>query len=112
MAKGYSESHKALIGYEGDNLGLRLGALAVQAKIPMSHLAWAMDVTRMTIYYWFKGKKISPQKVPKVEALVRILRLDLENGDLPAETAQERRNFVEELKGRKFPERSRKPVSE
>lgn len=110
MAKGYSESHKAKIGYEGDNLGLQLASLAIQAKIPMSYIAWALGVTRMTVYYWFAGRKITPSKVSKVEALVRILKLDLSNGDLPADTAQERRNFIEELSGEKLPENLRKPV--
>lgn len=67
-------------------LGVQLGAACIDAHIPVQIAAKWVGVTRQGLYYWFTGvTDIAERHRTKVEHIVKVLHLALEDEKLPAQ---------------------------
>lgn len=55
--------------------GVKLGRLCIAQSIPVSHVAEFFNVSRMTIYKWFKGLENPRRKqIEKIEQVITKLK--------------------------------------
>lgn len=73
MPVGYSvQTLKDNAAADAGRLGVRLGRLCIDKNISVAEVAKAMQVSRQTVYNWFRGTK-SPcvgERTEKVEAYI------------------------------------------
>jgi transcriptional regulator with XRE-family HTH domain len=73
MPVGYSvQTLKDNAAADAGRLGVRLGRLCIDKNISVAEVAEAMQVSRQTVYNWFRGTK-SPcvgDRAEKVEAYI------------------------------------------
>ena len=82
--------------------GIALAQACVTANLPAKYVAYALDVTRMTVFSWFRGGYIRQKNLVKVEAMTDLIEADLIKKVLPAKTTAEAKAYLEEMCGRKF----------
>lgn len=72
MAKGYSTLTVQEINAADPNLlGVQLGRICVTRDIPVRDIAEHFDVSRMTVYSWFRGRTaVSDKYASKVQKLI------------------------------------------
>jgi hypothetical protein len=103
MERPYSEKFLlSLIKADPSQVGVQLGRLCIEAEIPATYIAKALDVTRMTVYSWFRGQDIRKTKRKEVEALIGLMRGDFANGRLPVKNRFEAKAYIEEMSGIKL----------
>ena len=84
MPKNYTEKFLISLGKaDPNNLGVKLARLCVDAKLPVTHVAKYLHVSRMTVHTWFKGGKISKDNIDAVKDFMKMLELGFEHGELP-----------------------------
>jgi len=100
MPRSYSEKFLLELSH-GDpkSLGVRLGRLCVDANLPAVYVAAALEVSRMTIYGWFRGRGISEKKARVVEVFMDLVSKDMAEGVLPAKNIKDGKRYVESLLG-------------
>lgn len=104
MARPYSQDFLvSLQSADERQIGVQLARLCVDANVPASYIATALDTTRMTVYSWFRGQDIRRKKRKTVEALVDLMKQDFESGILPALNRKAARAYVENLIGSPIP---------
>lgn len=55
--------------------GVVLGRLCIAQEIPVSDVAQFFEVSRMTIYKWFKGQELPrPKQVAKIDEVIAKLK--------------------------------------
>jgi hypothetical protein len=101
MSRTYSESflielHKA----NPNRAGTALALACVKANLPAKYVAIALDVTRMTVFSWFRGKPIRHKNLLKVETFTDLVESDTAKGILPAKTTAAAKAYIEEMIGR------------
>ena len=76
MSKGYSKNFIDMVNDADKNLlGVQLGSVCVKNDIPVSDVAEFLNVSRMTVYNWFKGSTRGCEPhLQKVEKLVNKLK--------------------------------------
>ena len=100
MPRAYG--HKFLMELQkadSNRLGVRLGRACVDANLPASYIAQVLQISRMTIYTWFRGGGVREDKRTSVEALLNILEQDLTNHRLPVDSINKARLYVQEITG-------------
>lgn len=103
MSRPYGEKFlKTLYAADERQLGVQLGRLCVRANIPASYVAPALEVTRMTIYMWFRGQDIRAKTRKKVEAMIGLMKNDFDEGILPVKTNFDAKIYIEGLVGIKL----------
>ncbi len=103
MPRTYSESFiEELNRANPHRAGIALALACVQANIPAKYLAMALEVTRMTVYSWFRGTPIRHKNMLKVEAITELIENDLAMGVLPAKNNAQAKAYLEDMVGRKF----------
>jgi len=61
--KGYSSTFISEVNAsDRSKLGVLFGIACIKKDIPVSDVATFFDVSRMTVYSWFRGKTNVPQK--------------------------------------------------
>lgn len=80
-------------------LGVKLGKLCVQANIPASYVAIALEVSPTIIYKWFRGAGIRKKKAQVVEVFMDLVKKDMEDGLLPAKNSIDARLYIQNLVG-------------
>ena len=103
MSRTYSEAflielHKA----NPHRAGTALALACVKANIPAKYVAEALEVTRMTVFSWFRGKPIRHKNLLKVEVLTDLIESDTAKGILPAKNIPAAKAYIEEMIGRKI----------
>ena len=103
MSRTYSEAflielHKADPG----KVGTALALACVKANLPAKYIAAVLEVTRMTMYSWFRGKPIRHKNMIKAEVLTDLIESDTAKGILPAQSAVAAKAYLEDMVGRKF----------
>jgi hypothetical protein len=96
MAKCYSE--KFLLSLNGLNekkLGVQFGRICVKANLPPKLIAYALGVSRMSVYGWFRGRPIREKNIEKVEKLMDILSEYFEAGELPVPSTIDAKIFID-----------------
>jgi len=103
MPRPYSE--KFLLGLQqadANRLGVRLGRLCVEANLPAAYVAKAMEISRISIYHWFRGKGISEDKRSTVEVFMDLVTEDMKRGILPAKGNVDAKLYIQSMIGTKF----------
>lgn len=103
MSRSYS--HRFLLALQqadGDRLGVRLGRLCVEANLPASYVAKALETSRISLYNWFKGKGIREEKRKVVEVFMDLVQQDMNSGVLPAASTIEAKFYIESMIGVKI----------
>jgi hypothetical protein len=101
MSRTYSEAflielHKA----NPNRAGTALALACVKANLPAKYVAVALDVTRMTVFSWFRGKPIRHKNLLRVETFTDLVESDTAKGLLPAKTTAAAKAYIEEMIGR------------
>jgi hypothetical protein len=101
MSRTYSEAflielHKA----NPHRAGTALALACVKANLPAKYVAIALDVTRMTVFSWFRGKPIRHKNLLKVETFTDLVESDTAKGVLPARNTAAAKTYIEEMIGR------------
>jgi hypothetical protein len=100
MSRPYSEPFLlALFKADENSLGVQLGRLCVQANLPASYIAVVLEVSRITVYNWFRAKDIRDKNKKSVETLIDLMKRDMEAGVLPAKTRIDAKMYLENLSG-------------
>jgi predicted transcriptional regulator len=75
MPTGYSLlTVDAIQSADGRLLGVQLGKICVKNDIPVTDVAEFFNVSRMTVYNWFKGKAVvSGEHVERMKKLIEKL---------------------------------------
>lgn len=61
--------------------GVLLGRLCIAQEIPVSDVAQFFDVSRMTIYKWFKGQEMPRKRqIEKIEEILAKLKNKVQSG--------------------------------
>lgn len=103
MPRTYSEPflielHKA----NPNRAGTALALACVKANLPAKYVAEALEVTRMTVFSWFRGKPIRHKNLLKVEVLTDLIESDTAKGILPAKNVAAAKLYIEEMIGKKL----------
>jgi hypothetical protein len=80
-----------------DRLGRELARLCVDASLSAAHIATAMEVSRTTVYSWFRGQGVREDRRRVVETLISLIKKDLERGRLPAVSVGDARRYISEM---------------
>jgi len=82
-------------------LGVRLGAVCIDAKIPVQVIARWMGISRQGVYLWFTGATdVADRHREKVESLIDVLLDALEENALPVPKLARALEIVEEYQAR------------
>ena len=101
MSRTYSESFLLELYKANPNrAGTALALACVKANLPAKYVAEALEVTRMTVFSWFRGKPIRHSNLLRVETLTDLVESDLAKGILPAKNTAAARHYIEEMIGR------------
>ena len=96
MARPYSEKYLLSIDkLDPTRAGVQLGKLCVQANLPITYIAKAFNVSRMSIHSWFRGQYVREKNYEKIAKFIELVKLDLDNGRLPAMSLNEAKNFID-----------------
>jgi hypothetical protein len=103
MSRTYSEAflielHKA----NPHRAGTALALACVKANLPAKYVASALEVTRMTVFSWFRGKPLRHKNLIKVETLTDLIESDTAKGILPVKGTAAAKAYLEDMVGRKF----------
>ena len=100
MPRTYSEPFLIELYKSNPNRACTALALAcVKANLPAKYVAVALEVTRMTVFSWFRGKPIRHKNLLKVETLTDLIESDTAKGILPAKNIAEAKAYIEEMIG-------------
>jgi len=74
MAIMYSEKFRLELNKFNNNLiGVKLAKLCVKADVPPIEVAEKCNVSRLTVYTWFRGGAIRSRNLEKVKILIKEL---------------------------------------
>lgn len=103
MARSYSEQFLlALQKADSNSLGVKLGRLCVEANLPSAYVAKALEVSRVTMYKWFRGQGIREDKRRTVEVFMDLVSEDMKQGVLPATSMFSAKLYIENMIGEKI----------
>lgn len=100
MARPYSEKFLRFIAdTDSKSVGVELAKLCIAANIPASHVATALEASRMTVYGWFRGRDIRAKKRKVIEVFIDMVQQDLATGVLPAKDVKEAKAYIASMIG-------------
>ena len=82
--------------------GIALAHACVRGNLPAKYVAYALEVTRMTVFSWFRGAHIRHKNLLKIEAMADLIEDDIAKGILPASNNAAAKAYLEDMVGRKF----------
>lgn len=98
MSRSYSiEFIKETNTSTSDRTGVKFAKACIKANLPAIYVASVMNVSRMTIYSWFRGKPLRDKNEEAVKLLINIIENDIINGILPAKNLLEAKQYLEKL---------------
>lgn len=103
MPRTYSKQFIAELEKANPNrVGIALANACVRGNLPAKYVAYALDVTRMTVYSWFRGGHVRYKNLLKLEAITDLIESDIAKGVLPATSNAQALAYLEEMVGRSF----------
>jgi len=101
VPKGYSSELSEFLRYKTvkDGIGVVLAKKCIAANIPSTMVAKLMGVSRQTIYAWFRGGEIQPERLPMVQALIKIIDQDMAKHILPLRDYKSSKDYYNSLIG-------------
>ena len=103
MPRPYSQQF--IEGLENANpqrAGIALAQACVKGNLPAKYVAYALEVTRMTVFSWFRGAHVRHKNLMKIEAITDLIESDTAKGILPAKNTAEAKAYLEDMVGRSF----------
>jgi hypothetical protein len=101
MSRTYSEAFLIELHKGNPNrAGTALALACVKANLPAKYVAVALEVTRMTVFSWFRGKPIRHKNLLRVETFTDLVESDTAKGILPAKNTAAAKTYIEEMIGR------------
>jgi hypothetical protein len=95
MSRPYSDKFILTLNTLNPNLvGVKLGKLCVKANIPAIYVAEHFEVSRLSVFAWFRGGQIRNKNKTKVESFINMVEEGLEMGVLPAPTLLRTKEFL------------------
>lgn len=94
--------HKFLLGLQnadGNRLGTQLGRMSVEANLPAAYIAKALEVSKTTVYGWFRGRGVREDKRIAVTTLMNMIENDIKQGVLPVNSSREGKLYIQGLIG-------------
>lgn len=80
-------------------LGVKLAKLCVEANLPAAYVAKVLEISRTTVYEWFRGQIMKEPNIKKVEAFISLVVQDLESGVLPAKNSADAKRYLSDMVG-------------
>ena len=100
MPRTYSEKFlRALSEADPGSAGVSLGRLCVDANLPAAYVSRALQVSRMTVYSWFRGRSVNERNLKTIDAFSKLVEEDMKNGVLPAKNLKDAKRYLEEMAG-------------
>lgn len=101
MPKGYSSELVESLRYKTvkDGIGVVLAKKCIAANIPSTVVAEVLGVSRQTIYSWFRGAEIQSERIPMIEAFIRIIDKDMEKHILPLRDYKSSKDYYKSIIG-------------
>lgn len=82
-----------------DGIGIVLAKKCIAANLPSTIVSNLLGVSRQTLYMWFRGAGIQPERVPLVKALIIIIETDMAAGVLPLKDYKSSKEYHKSLIG-------------
>jgi hypothetical protein len=82
-----------------NRLGVQLGRLCVEANLPALYVAKVLQVSKTTIYAWFRGQYIREEKHKVIEAFMNLVKQDMVSGLLPAKNSIDAKMYLADMTG-------------
>ncbi len=71
MTTGYSRQLANKVNCADKKLlGVKLGLLCLDKDVPVKQIAESFGVSRMTVYFWFYGGKVTTRHFEKMKKLI------------------------------------------
>jgi hypothetical protein len=103
MPRTYSQELLNIVNSSNPNYpGIALAKACIQANLPAKYVAVALNVTRMTLYSWFRGRPIRFKNQQLVEVFTDLVESDTAKGLLPAKNTTHAKAYLEEMIGQKI----------
>lgn len=103
MPRSYSEPFLIeLYKANPDKAGTAMALACVKANLPAEYVSRAMEVSRMTLYSWFRGRPIRHKNLLRIETFTDLVESDTAKGILPAQNMAKAKIYLEEMIGRKI----------
>lgn len=80
--------------------GIALARACINANLPAKYVAEALEVTRMSVYSWFRGKPVRDKNRQLIEVFTDLVESDTAKGILPAKSIAEAKAYIEGMIGR------------
>jgi hypothetical protein len=80
--------------------GIALAKACINANLPAKYVAEALEVTRMSVYSWFRGKPVRDKNRQVIEVFTDLVESDTAKGILPAKNTAEAKTYIESMIGR------------
>ncbi len=100
MPRAYG--HKFLLELQnGDpvRLGTQLGRVCVESNLPAAYIAKTLEVSKTTIYAWFRGQGVRENKRAMIEALIKMIEEDLQSNLLPVSSVASAKLYLRDRIG-------------
>lgn len=98
MSKSYSLNFiEETNSSTSERTGVKFAKVCIKANLPAVYIASVMNVSRMTIYSWFRGKPLRDKNEEAVKLLINVIENDIINGILPAKSLIEAKQYLESL---------------
>lgn len=95
MVAVYSEQFLLKLARSNSSkLGTRLGKVCVDANLPPLQVAKALNVSRWTIYRWFRDADIKVKDRENIKAFISMVEGGLADGFLPALTLSDAKRYL------------------
>jgi hypothetical protein len=99
MARPYSEQFiLSLNKADPTRAGVQLGKVCVKANLPITHVAKALDVSRMSVHSWFRGQYVREQYYERIIKFIDKVNNDIDNNILPAMSIQDAKKYLETIR--------------
>jgi hypothetical protein len=96
MPRLYSEQFLLkLARTNSTKLGIRLGKICVEANLPTTYVAKALNVSRKSVQRWIRGSNIRMKEDQEyIKAFISMVEGGLANGFLPALTLSDAKQYL------------------
>ena len=103
MPRTYSQELIDLVKKSNPNkTGIALANACIAANLPAKYVAVALNVTRMTLYSWFRGSPIREKNRVVAEVFTDLVESDTAKGILPAKNNADAKAYLEDMIGSKI----------
>lgn len=100
MPRNYGEKFlRELSEADPGSTGVKLGRLCVDANLPAVYVARALEVSRMTVYSWFRGRGVNERNSKSINAFMSLVEEDMKSGRLPAKDLKDAKRYLSDMVG-------------